>query len=104
MAIVKFRKDFSTIFQILEFSLRSPNGWLKKLGAKDNAGCGVVHLLGGWSSLVATTYLGPRTGISGSSETVVMGNPTFCCAGMFITWWGYLAMNSASTLGVEGTR
>ena len=33
-----------------------------------------------------------------------MGNPTFCCAGLFITWWGYLAMNSASTLGVEGTR
>ena len=40
----------------------------------------------------------------GSPETVVMGNPTFCCAGLFITWWGYLAMNSASTLGVEGTR
>ena len=51
-----------------------------------------------------------------------MGNPTFCCAGLFITWWiieiiilmimvtsapgrwGYLAMDSASTLGVEGTR
>ena len=40
----------------------------------------------------------------GNPETVVMGNPTFCCAGLFITWWGYLAMNSASTLGVEGTR
>ena len=23
---------------------------------------------------------------------------------LFITWWGYLAMNSASTFGVEGTR
>ena len=48
-----------------------------------------------------------------------MGNPTFCLAGLFITWqapnisknthilasrWGYLAMNSASTFGVEGTR
>ena len=33
-----------------------------------------------------------------------MGNPTFCCAGLFITWWGYLAMSSASTYGVEGTR
>ena len=54
--------------------------------------------------LVATIYLGPRTGIAFSPETVIMGNPTFCCAGLFITWWGYLAMNSASTLGVEGTR
>ena len=123
-----------------------------------------MHLVGGFSSLVATTYLGPRSGIrgkkrltpywlhgrkcslelfrstfepkniyvrtswakypiqtmttpcapvlyiktpifwQGSPETVVMGNPTFCCAGLFITWWGYLAMNSASTLGVEGTR
>ena len=44
---------------------RSPNGWLNRLGAKDNAGCGVVHLVGGWASLVATTYLGPRTGIKG---------------------------------------
>jgi len=55
-------------------------------------------------SLVATLYLGPRTGLAFSNETVVMGNPTFCCAGLFITWWGYLAMNSASTMGVEGTR
>ena len=53
---------------------------------------------------MATLYLGPRTGLSFSPETVIMGNPTFCCAGLFITWWGYLAMNSASTLGVEGTR
>ena len=83
---------------------RSPHGWLNKLGAVDNAGCGVVHLVGGFSSLVATVYLGPRTGIAFSPETVIMGNPTFCCAGLFITWWGYLAMNSASTLGVEGTR
>ena len=45
--------------------VRSPNGWLRQLGAKDNAGCGVVHLIGGWSSLVATLYLGPRTGIQG---------------------------------------
>ena len=84
--------------------MRSPHGWLNKLGAVDNAGCGVVHLVGGFSSLVATLYLGPRTGISFSPERVIMGNPTFCCAGLFITWWGYLAMNSASTLGVEGTR
>ena len=55
-------------------------------------------------SLVATLYLGPRTGLAFTNETVVMGNPTFCCAGLFITWWGYLAMNSASTMGVEGTR
>ena len=60
-----------------------------------------------------------RTGQQHSTETVVMGNPTFCLAGLFITWychlsspfffncllrWGYLAMNSASTFGVEGTR
>ena len=63
----------------------------------------VTNLVGNFS-LVATLYLGPRTGLAFSNETVVMGNPTFCCAGLFITWWGYLAMNSASTMGVEGTR
>ena len=36
------------------------------------------------SSLVATLYLGPRTGLKFNKETVVMGNPTFCCAGQFI--------------------
>ena len=98
-----------TIFNVIIYSLPAcwiwaPNGFLNKLGAIDNAGCSVVHLVGGFSSLVATLYLGPRTGLRYSTETVVMGNPTFCCAGLFITWWGYLAMNSASTFGVEGTR
>ena len=63
---------------------RSPKGWLNQLGAVDNAGCGVVHLVGGFSSLVATLYLGPRTGIAFSPETVIMGNPTFCCAGQVV--------------------
>ncbi|XP_023323583.1 putative ammonium transporter 3 [Eurytemora carolleeae] len=98
-----------SIFNTLVYALPAywmwaPKGFLKELGAKDDAGCAVVHLCGGFSSLVATLYLGPRTGLAFSNETVVMGNPTFCCAGLFITWWGYLAMNSASTMGVEGTR
>jgi len=92
-----------TIYAIPASWLFSQDGWLKQLGGIDY-GCGVVHLVGGFSALVVTMYLGPRTGQQHNTETVVMGNPTFCLAGLFITWWGYLAMNSASTFGVEGTR
>ena len=38
------------------------NGWLRKMGAVDIAGCGPVHLVGGVSGLVATMMLKPRIG------------------------------------------
>lgn len=34
-----------------------PNGWLKELGAKDIAGAGVVHALGGSSSEIINLYI-----------------------------------------------
>ena len=78
----------------LNVNLNNNNSWTKKK---------VVHLVGGFSALVVTIYLGPRychqqsiirpllvqcfrTGQQHSTETVVMGNPTFCLAGLFITW------------------
>ncbi|XP_059088618.1 putative ammonium transporter 2 [Tigriopus californicus] len=78
-----------------------PSGWLKELGAKDIAGAGVVHALGGSSSLVASWYLGPRTGLYTQRDRMIMGNAQNSLVGLFMLWWAFLAFNSGSTFGVS---
>ena len=38
-----------------------PNGWLKALGAKDVAGAGAVHAMGGASGAISMTFFGHYT-------------------------------------------
>ena len=75
------------------------SGWLYQLGARDLAGSGPVHLLGGVSGLVAAYMLGPRLGRSKHSQ-IAMGNAKNSLIGLFMLWWGTLAFNSGSTFGV----
>ena len=81
-----------------------PKGWLKQLGAIDLAGAGAVHILGGFSALVGSWYLGPRTGFRLRRTRLVMGNAKNSIMGLFMVWWGFLAFNSGSTFGVSGVK
>ena len=84
------------------------NGWLKKLGAIDIAGASAVHIVGGSSGLVATLYLGPRTGRFKKGRSgkpfMDMASPTNVILGTFMLWWGWLGFNCGSTFGITGWK
>ena len=90
-------------------------GFLKYLGARDAAGSGAVHLVGGFSGwlcsdknisfyyiqhelfslgLVGAIMLKPRTGFKGQNARITMGNAKMSLAGLFMIWWGTQAFNS----------
>lgn len=86
-------------------------GWLATLpfggGAKDFAGSGVVHAVGGLVGLAGAWLLGPRIGkftadgkpvaISGHSITLVV-------LGTFILFFGWFGFNPGSTLAATDLR
>ena len=81
------------------------NGWLRKMGAVDIAGCGPVHLVGGVSGLVATMMLKPRSGrFDVNIPSEAMASPTNVLLGTFMLWWGWLGFNCGSTFGVTGMK
>ena len=81
------------------------DGWLRKMGAVDIAGCGAVHLVGGVSGLVATLMLKPRTGrFDPNSPAKQMASPTNVLLGTFMLWWGWLGFNCGSTFGISGMK
>ena len=81
------------------------NGWLRKMGAVDIAGCGPVHLVGGVSGLVATMMLKPRIGrFDMNIPPKAMASPTNVLLGTFMLWWGWLGFNCGSTFGVTGVK
>jgi len=81
------------------------NGWLRKMGAVDIAGCGAVHLVGGVSGLVATLMLKPRVGrFDASAPPTQMASPTNVLLGTFMLWWGWLGFNCGSTFGISGMK
>ena len=81
------------------------NGWLRRMGAVDIAGCGAVHLVGGVSGLVATIILKPRTGrFDTNSPPLQMASPTNVLLGTFMLWWGWLGFNCGSTFGISGKK
>ncbi|XP_033366334.1 putative ammonium transporter 3 [Bombus vosnesenskii] len=80
-------------------------GFLKKMGAVDIAGSGVVHLVGGTSALACALMLGPRVGrYDNGIDPLPLGCPVNAIMGLFVLWWGWLAFNSGSTYGVSGQR
>ena len=48
---------------IVAWTWNSEDGYLTKLGFRDTAGGGIVHLTGGMASLVGAAIIGPRLGI-----------------------------------------
>ena len=95
-----------SFFNTISYSLPAhwmwePSGWLYKMDAVDVAGCGPVHLVGGFSSLVATLYLKPRLGkFDEPGRPITMASPTNVLLGTFMLWWGWLGFNCGSTFGI----
>jgi ammonium transporter, Amt family len=74
-------------------------------GVIDFAGCGVVHMVGGFTGLVGAIVVGPRTGrfdADGKVNELYSGNKTLQALGTFILWFGWYGFNAGSTLGLGG--
>lgn len=74
-------------------------GWLYKLGYHDFAGSGVVHAVGGVTSLVGAWLLGPRPNrVWGDIPSP--HNLSLATLGTMILWFGWYGFNSGSTLSM----
>ncbi|KAE8742660.1 hypothetical protein FOCC_FOCC011789 [Frankliniella occidentalis] len=91
----------------------SDTGFLNEMGVVDIAGSGPVHLVGGMSGrpgslfppLASAIMLGPRLGrYDTGTAPMPLGTPVNAVMGLFVLWWGWLAFNSGSTLGVSGAK
>ncbi|MBI2560142.1 MAG: ammonium transporter [Planctomycetes bacterium] len=86
-------------------------GWLATLpfgvGARDFAGSGVVHSIGGLVGLAGAIALGPRIGkftADGKPVAIPGHNLTFVVLGTFILFFGWFGFNPGSTLAATDLR
>jgi Amt family ammonium transporter len=86
-------------------------GWLATLpfgvGARDFAGSGVVHAVGGLLALVGAAMVGPRIGKfnpDGTANTLPGHNMTYVVSGTFILFFGWFGFNAGSTLAATDLR
>ena len=87
------------------------NGWLATLpfgvGARDFAGSGVVHAVGGFTGLAGAWLLGPRIGKynkDGTPNSFPAHNIPFLFAGTFVLFFGWFGFNPGSTLAATDYR
>lgn len=67
----------------------------------DFAGCGVVHMVGGWAGLVGTIITGPRlTRFKDGVEGPEPHNIVLVALGTLILWFGWYGFNCGSVLGI----
>lgn len=86
-------------------------GWLSTLpfgaGARDFAGSGVVHAVGGFVALAGAALVGPRIGkfnADKSPNTIPGHNLSFVALGTFILFFGWFGFNPGSTLAATDLR
>ncbi|MCL4436814.1 MAG: ammonium transporter [Thaumarchaeota archaeon] len=86
-------------------------GWLATLpfgvGARDFAGSGAVHAVGGFTGLAGALLLGARIGKfnkDGTPNPMPAHNIPYCIAGTFILFFGWFGFNPGSTLGTIDYR
>lgn len=87
------------------------NGWLATLpfgvGARDFAGSGVVHAVGGFTGLAGAFLLGPRIGKynkDGTPNSFPAHNIPYMFAGTFVLFFGWFGFNPGSTLAATDYR
>ena len=86
-------------------------GWLATLpfgaGAKDFAGSGVVHAVGGVAALVGAIMVGPRLGkftSSGAARAIPGHNMGYVVLGTMVLFFGWFGFNPGSTLAATDLR
>mmetsp|Transcript_29060 Transcript_29060/g.53108 ORF Transcript_29060/g.53108 Transcript_29060/m.53108 type:complete len:672 (-) Transcript_29060:466-2481(-) len=82
-------------------------GFLKDMGAYDFAGGASVHVFGGINGLIATLFLGPRTGRFDGTKPIknfFPSSPVSQCLGLFCLWWGWIGFNCGSSFGITNDR
>jgi ammonium transporter, Amt family len=88
-------------------------GWLSTLqmlgatGARDFAGSGVVHMVGGLSALIGAAMVGPRIGkynADGTPNNIRGHNLPYVVIGTFILFFGWFGFNPGSTLAATDLR
>ena len=88
-------------------------GWLATLtigsavGARDFAGSGVVHAVGGMAALVGAAMVGPRLGKfnkDGTPNAIRGHNVPYVVIGTFILFFGWFGFNPGSTLAGTDLR
>jgi len=79
-------------------------GGTKSNNMIDFAGSGIVHMVGGFSGLMAAILLGARKGRFVGGKTVDMPghNMPLAVLGVIILWVGWYGFNAGSTLAVSG--
>lgn len=101
----------SFVYPVVAHWVWSTTGWLSAFrldgdvflntGMIDFAGCGVVHMVGGFTGLVGAWVLGPRIGrFSSDRKPVPMPghSASLCILGVFLLWFGWYGFNPGSTL------
>lgn len=85
-------------------------GWLATLpfgaGAKDFAGSGVVHVVGGTAALVGALMVGARRGkfVEGKPRSIPGHNMGYVVIGTMILFFGWFGFNPGSTLASTDLR
>ncbi len=86
-------------------------GWLATLpfgaGARDFAGSGVVHAVGGLVALTGAYLVGPRRGKfnpDGTANVIPGHNVAYVVLGTFILFFGWFGFNPGSTLAATELR
>lgn len=86
-------------------------GWLSTLpfgvGARDFAGSGVVHAVGGIMALIGAWAVGPRIGkyqADGTPTAIPGHNLTYVVVGTLILVFGWFGFNAGSTLAATDLR
>lgn len=88
-------------------------GWLSTwtigdaVGARDFAGSGVVHAVGGMAALVGAWMVGPRLGKfnkDGTPNAIQGHNVPYVAIGTFILFFGWFGFNPGSTLAANDLR
>jgi len=107
------------IYPVVAHWVWDNEGWLSAFGAGkdklfyggqgsngmiDFAGCGVVHMVGGFSGLVGAIAVGPRVGrfTERGEAYYVPHNMLVSTLGVVILWFGWYGFNPGSTLAIVG--